>query len=295
MNIKDQLPKTLSLLAGALGKKPESEIKTFCLANKPPVYPLPNEIPIIWLNSSPPPANEDNIYWPVGTISNDLEALHPFLGSASGAFAIEILLRNRAVPWAMGDRVSIIHYRKFTSNIPLGKEAPNYPGMQLINPSSLKQFNLHEIQHKIKTSFLIPQLYTPDRGLYAQYTTAHKAQDLLRYLAIAIDMGIISGEESHEFLTAKYLIPGGIEAGIYPISVFLEIIKSLRSVTMEFVKHHVPTSLDPYQRRALAFCNERLGSYLLYNYLIDTYNGSIPPEYIGYMHNVTTEGDYIVG
>lgn len=269
-------------------------INTFCIAHKKIVIPLTDEIKIIWLCEKFYEENYNvntstkNIYF-ISDISDDFDSWHNFLGGSSGAFAAEKIINesiNLDKGWHYTDKISIIQYRKFISPVPMGAPSNVYPGMYIIHPDKINNINICNLQREVKNDFLLSQPVNIG-GTYANYSACHYPSDLLRYLAIAIELNIISKQDSIEFITFPILIPGGIEFGIYPIPVFIEVIGKLRLVCMEFLKNHRPVSMKPEQRRALAFCNERLGSYLLFKHLQEKYLGVLPADIFGYMHTVS--------
>lgn len=268
-------------------------IKTFCVAHKALELPLPDDVPVIWLGSAPVQTHGKHVVYHGSEISEEFDAWHAFLGGSSGSFVIEKILRDGLIEWNPDDRISIIQYRKFMAITPNGVNAKNYPGMHLVSPSEAIKLDLHAIQDAVVTPYLVPQPFKLG-SLYEQYGLSHHISDLLRYMAVAVDLKIISGKESYEFLNLQYLIPGGIEFGIYPIGFFMDTISSLRTVSMRFLHAHKPTSMNPYQRRAVSFCNERLGSYLLQKELVNIYGNEIPKELFGYMHTVA-KGDMYCG
>lgn len=269
-------------------------IKTFCVAHKALEFPLPDDVPVIWLGSVPVQTHGKHAVYRAAEISEEFDAWHAFLGGSSGSFIIEKILRDGLIEWSPDDRISIIQYRKFMAVTPIGVNAKNYPGMYLVSPSESSQLDLHAIQDAVVTPYLLPQLFELE-SLYQQYGAAHHISDLLRYVAVAVDLDIISWTESFEFINLMYHIPGGIEFGIYPIGFFMDTISSLRAVSMRFLHAHKPTSMTPYQRRAVSFCNERLGSYLLQKELVKIYGDEIPNELFGYMHTIEDRDIYIGG
>ena len=266
-------------------------ILTFCIANQTPMFPLPDDIPVVWLGNGRPITNGSHVI--IHPIEFDMEAdtWHVFLGGSLGAFAIERILTSNIVEWNENDLISIVHYRKFTTCKQVGHAASNFPGMRISHPKDLTSFDLHAIQNALNTPYLLAQPWT-GMGMYHQYASSHCAPDLLRYIAIAVDLNIISWEQSIEMLNYNVIIPGGVECGIYPIVVFIEMIRNFRKICLEFLTLHRPVSIKPYNRRALAFCNERLGGYLLHKRLLQEYNGEIPLEILGYMVNVTESDRY---
>jgi hypothetical protein len=147
------------------------------------------------------------------------------------------------------------------------------------------------MQYQMEGDFLIS---TPAGvgGILAQYNQWHSAPDLLRYIAIALEFEIINKDDLLEFFSSALIIPGGIEFGIFPIPIYLDIITKLRRICFEFLKIHKPASSDPYQKRALSFCNERLGGYLLLKQLKSCYPGEIFDRFFGYMHCLSDDDLY---
>lgn len=279
--------------ARLIKSKISSKIHTFCITHKPLELPLPDDIPVVWLGSAPIQTNGKHLVYPVGEISEEFDVWHTFLGGSSGTFAINKMIRENLIEWQPNDRISIMQYRKFMAKTPMGIMSKNYPGLYLTTPSELKKFDFHALQKRISTPYLLPQPLKIE-NLYLQYASCHCIPDLLRYTALAVDLNIINSNESFEFLNSTHLIPGGVEFGIYPIEVFMDIIEKLKTISIKFLKTHSLTSSNPYQRRGLSFCNERLGSYFLLKELNKEYKNNIPNEFLGFMHTVT-EGDTYAG
>lgn len=258
-------------------------IKTFCVAHKPITYPLPDDVPVIWLGGATPQTNGKHKIFQIAEISEEFDAWHPFLAGSSGSFAIEKMLTEDWIDWTYGDQISIVQYRKFILPQPLENMEPDQFNLYVPQPDVVKRMDFHALQNEIELPYLLAK--PVDIGnRYLQYAYHHKIQDLLRYTALAIDMKIISDEESYEFLNSPVLIQGGVEFGVYPISVFMEFIKPIRELSMEFLKCHRPVSSDIQHRRAVAFCNERLGSYLLMKRLNEEFSDQVPENLFGYMH-----------
>ena len=269
------------------------QIKTFCIAHKSLEFPLPEDAPIVWLGAAATPLNSPQKIYRAAEISDEFDAWHNFLGGSSGSFLIEKMLCDHSIEWTANDRINIVQYRKFIAKKPMGILSKNYPGMYLIEPNNTKDINIKKINKDILTKYLIPQIINVE-NIYIQYSASHKISDLLRYTALAIDLKIITSSESFEFLNSSYLIPGGIEFGVYPIPVFMRLIKDIRILSMTFLESNNPSSKSSFQRRALSFCNERLGSYLLLKELKKEYT-NIPNEIFGYIHTVTEGGIYYSG
>ena len=266
-------------------------IKTFCVAHKALEFDLPEDATVIWLgNDTPATRNCDNILV-ASEYAPDIHIKHEYLGGAAGSFIAEKFLIENPTTWKQTDLVSIIQYRKFISPIPVGRPARNYHGMYLFNEVEANIIDIDAMQYQMEGDFLIS---TPAGvgGVLAQYSQWHSGPDLLRYIAFALEFEIINRDDLLDFFSGAFIIPGGIEFGIFPIPIYLDVIAKLRRICFEFLKIHKPASNDPYQQRALAFCNERLGGYLLIKQLKSIYPGEIFDRFFGYMHCLSDNDIY---
>ncbi|MEI6712573.1 MAG: hypothetical protein WCO60_02405 [Verrucomicrobiota bacterium] len=114
-------------------------------------------------------------------------------------------------------------------------------------------------------------------GIIGQYSKYHVLRDLLDYAALAIELGVLSQEEAKEFLMCPILIPGGCDVGFYPRQWLLETLGKLEILGREFVKRYGNRILgyDQFNRRALNFLGERLGSFFVLSELMRRYQGQI--------------------
>ncbi len=184
-------------------------------------------------------------------------------------------------------------HRKFIAPQAFGNPAPNYPGMFVLDAAAAAQIDFTALAANVQTPYLLAQPFRVG-NLYRQFASAHKISDLLRYVAIAVELGVLTPEESSLFFEDDTLIPCGVECGIFPTEVFLTIIEKLERVCITFLRSHMPSSFDPYNRRSLDFCNERLGSFLLKRVLFSSLQ-EIPAQYFGYMHTVGDTQKYVPG
>ena len=159
--------------------------------------------------------------------------------------------------------------------------------------TSAAQIDYTALMANIQTPYLLAQPFRVG-NLYQQFASAHKIPDLLRYVAIAVELGVMTAEESSIFFADDILIPCGVECGIFPTDVFLTIIEKLERVCLTFLRSHMPSSFDSYYRRALDFCNERLGSFLLKKVLFSSMQ-KVPAQYFGYMHTIGDPQKYVPG
>jgi predicted O-linked N-acetylglucosamine transferase (SPINDLY family) len=266
-------------------ERPASVIRQVCIGHRAFELPIPAHVPVIWLGTAKVETQGQHVVHALNSISPELDTWHSLLGGSAGTFATYLMLRSKLIDWSPEDRISILQYRKFMARRPMGTEARNYPGLYLVARGDAAALDLDAIHAEVTTPYLLPQPLALG-NLYAQYATCHRGTDLLRYTAIATELNVITEQETLAFFNTTHMIPGGIEFGIYPIPVFLEIMEKVSAVAMAFLQQHRPVCLDAEQRRAVSFCNERLGSYLLIKRLEQDYQHTIPTDIFGYMHNV---------
>ena len=98
------------------------------------------------------------------------------------------------------------------------------------------------------------------------------------------------------FFNSGTFIPGGIELGTYPTDWWLDTFVRLVAPSFEFAKRYQPFQAeDPVQKRAISFCQERLGSYLLIKRITELYGNTVPGSLFGDMATVSDDGVYKSG
>jgi hypothetical protein len=193
---------------------------------------------------------------------------HPVLGGTAGAFALKnYLLQQR--PDAT--RVGICQYRKFVSRRRINRApAPKYRTMDLVPKEMLapdvfaRELDPGPNRFLISTPSSFGQHWKRSRRMTCveQYAKSHHVEDLLRFTAVAVELGVIAKTEVWAFFEEDNIIPGGIELGVFPVPFWLDGINALEAIVRECVRTF-PAARDGYQARSWAFCTERLGSYLL--------------------------------
>lgn len=261
----------------------------FCVAHQPIQTPIPPDATVIWNGSAPVPDGLPNPVIRLNDASEYLDCWYTFLAGSAGTFAIAEQVQKLRATTSI-DKIVVLQYRKFVSKIGIGKTAPNYAAMRLPSLAEVQQAAPDFVAESLQNDYVLPMPISLG-NLCTHYAHHHCIGDLLRYTAIAADLGILGHQQVTDFLNYPYLIPGGIELGTFPADVYVDIISKLRQVCERFLQTHRPVSTDPYQRRALSFCNERLGSYLLVNHLHQTYN-AIPEQFFGFIHNITDGAHY---
>jgi hypothetical protein len=256
-----------------------------------PNYPVPPNARIIWMNAEPP-SNERGLdivkaydYFENG------EELHKKIAGALGPIVIRKVAEETP---EHSDVITIWQYRKFVTRTRYGNPSPDYLKMYTLTEEMAKTLRVSDSERTPENFLLCPPV--PLGNLYQQYVWGHKIPDLLRYVAIAVELGVLTPEESFAFFHSQHLISGGIELGSFPAQWWISACRHIDQVTLEFAAKHEPSQADdPYQKRAAAFCQERLGSYVLIKELMTRYGGEIPVSLFGTMHNVAPDGVYRAG
>lgn len=268
-------------------------IFNYCLAHKAPVIRPPDDCALVELgpDGSVPSdgfARRINAY----AVCDYGAEMHPYLGGTLGSFAVLRDLEARNAPETA--LVNVMHYRRVLLRKRHGRPAPNYPGMRLLVPHEAKELSLDDDHAQLS----LPALYTQPQGVKSilrQYQKCHPIADFLRFLGSAVQVGAIVGDEVDQLLTDRVLVPGGVEFGISSVGVYRGIVAQLEATCLDFLKHHRPVDSHPYQQRALNYCAERLGNYLLKKALTNTYGRRHPKRAFGYMHVVSEAPTYVPG
>ena len=242
------------------------------------------------------------------------EPHHPVLGGAVGSFALKNYIKRN---FPETRKVGICQYRKFVSNQRIsGVVAPGYRVMDLVAKDSVSDLTLEKPMHPGTQTFLISRPFSfwhvnprHRRGYLEDYKRCHHMDDLLRFAAVATELGVLEKGEAESFFREQTFIPGGIELGVYPADFWLKNIAAMEDIVRECVRTDVAVRTG-YQVRAWAFCSERLGSYLLLRHFgalgshrmrYRTLVRAFPPEWVkrfsGQLNLITLPGttDYTVG
>ncbi|WP_371225805.1 hypothetical protein [Roseovarius sp. 2305UL8-3] len=159
--------------------------------------------------------------------------------------------------------------------------------MNLVTPEQASRLTGKMIQPDTSSKWLLPQPITvPSVG--AQYAKAHHLEDLEVYLSIAIEENVLADHELTPFLESKTLLPGCFGVSLMPAQVFCDVGEKLERVANRFLEGFSVSNRDSYQIRAVDFCSERLGSFLIAKHLTRVY-GTLPKEFFGYWTRVSAD------
>jgi hypothetical protein len=139
--------------------------------------------------------------------------------------------------------------------------------------------------------FLISRPLIFQLGMVGQYAEKHHPIDLLDYLSLAVEVGVLSASELRALLLEQLFVPGGCEFGVFPSDWVSESLSKLELVGREFLTQHGERvrGYDAYQIRAVGFLSERLGSFYLMQELRRRYPQGPPGGIIGHMCTIIVD------
>lgn len=227
-------------------------------------------------------------------LAPEWEPHHPVLGGSAGAFAF----KNHLLKTMPDARiVGICQYRKFISRAHIGTPAENYQVMDVLSKSVLDTMDLADLMCPKAERFLIgsPGQFAMNGVSYDylyQYKDVHHVEDLLRFTAAAVELGVLHKNEVHPFFGEKIFFPGGIELGFFPADFWIRSITAMEDVVRLCIQRH-PVQREGGQARVWSFCMERLGSFLLMKQLkLEAPGENWTVKYRGYL-NLITEAESV--
>jgi hypothetical protein len=230
-----------------------------CITHVPPIVRFPAYVKTIYLGAVQAPGHLN-----LRDLAPRWDQYHSLIGGSAGSFALRnyILLQQ---PETL--QVGVCQYRKFMTRTRIGTPATNYQVMDVITRTDVKDDILAECMLPNDHEFLTvkPAQFAMNGinyGYLYQYKDVHHVQDLLRFTAMAAELGVLDKQEVIPFLDEKVFMAGGVEIGIFPAAFWLATIGAVEAVTWECIQHY-DVRREGAQARLWAYCIERLGSYLL--------------------------------
>ncbi|WP_148664681.1 hypothetical protein [Mycobacterium colombiense] len=234
----------------------------------------------------------------IGQLDRFWHEARPLVYGAEGTYVLPIAIERSS---SGAELIEISSFRKRILPSPAGMESKSHgnPTMRELSLGNLETgVALPVIRPRHGIEFLVAQPLYFESSIIGQYAAAHYRRDIIDYTALAIELGVLDSDSASEFLTAKHLIPGGIQLGIYPRSWLMDAMSSIELVSRNFVHRNASRlkHYDTYQVRAVGFLSERLGSFFLIRHLVEKYSNKIPADIFGYM-TVIVEGNssYSIG
>ncbi|MBY5662165.1 hypothetical protein [Rhizobium leguminosarum] len=256
-----------------------------------PSYPPPEGAKIIWLNSKPPLENKGMDVIAGYDFFSEPEEIHAKLSGSLGTLVIAKVVSEETVK---PRNITIWQYRKFLTRLNIGTPNPEYPGMNIATSEEV-EITRPENPAFFSESFFLPRPLNLHNISY-HYASCHNIVDFFRYTAFSVEANTLPQAEALHFFNSSTLVPGGIELGTYPTDWWLDTFVRLVAPSLEFAKRYQPFQAeDPVQKRAISFCQERLGSYLLIKRLAELYGNNLPGFLFGDMATVSNDGVYRTG
>ncbi|WP_395060850.1 hypothetical protein [Paraburkholderia silvatlantica] len=254
-----------------------------CLTHVPPPFEFPSDVSILCLGAEQGPGKAN-----LRDLAPEWEQYHPQIGGLAGSFALKnyIVENNLQVR-----QIGICQYRKFVSSRKVGgTPAENYPVMDIVSRNRLTMAQMAEVMVPGRRDFLVGQAALLRSGYLSQYQECHVPEDLLRFAATALELGVLSHHEATPFMAEMIFVPGGIELGVFPMDFWVRSISAIEAVVRVCCERY-PTRREGYQARSWGFCAERLGSFLLLRHLRATYGLNGWQAHIAGQMNLLTAED----
>lgn len=214
----------------------------------------------------------------------------PIAYGAAGTHALPVAIERFA---SDAKFIEICAYRKRILPSPEGIESPSYPAMRELTFGNIdKEFELSVFTPRTDLEFLVAEPLYFENSVIGQYAAGHHRRDIVDYTSLAVETGVLDANSASEFLASKHFIPGGIELGIYPKSWLVHALSTIEVVGRKFLERYGSRvkKYDNQQIRAVGFCSERLGSFLLIRHLKERFSNNIPADIFGYI-TVMVEGN----
>lgn len=183
----------------------------------------------------------------------------PQLSEYATLFALRRLLeesqQGSGLP-AEDEMIGVAHYRRYPVTRPIGIPSDVYG---VLTPAEFETLGDEAFLPEPGT-LLLPRILT-GTSMLEQYNSSHGVRDLLHFMGLAADLGVIHERAAASFLAHKVMVPA-CTVGVYPARWYLDVLARLERVAEAF-ESTVARTAEGYQSRATAFCCERLHSMLL--------------------------------
>lgn len=264
-----------------------------CISHIPLPVPMPDKVTTFYMGG----LSHEGAY-NTATYAPEWVAYNQLVAGMEGLFAVRnYILQHRPDV----TRIGICSYRKFVSRYRItGVLAEDGWTMDVIRDADRERQSLEDMMDPGDAYFLVGNPIGFMRnarpvGYLEHYIGEHHAQDLLRMVAVAQDLGVFNKEDVYAFLHEKPFYIGGVELGVFPAEFWLQAVGQAEDVLRECIRQY-PQQREGYQRRAWAFCAERLTSYMIARYLRGA--GTLDVSACYGKLNIMVQGDdvkYIVG
>jgi hypothetical protein len=250
-----------------------------------PYYPPPEGSKIIWLNAKPAPKTSDIEVIDGYAFFENPEELHAAYSGSLGTMTIlKILQGGSRTP-----HTTIWQYRKFLTRAALpGSRVSDAGEVRLMDLANAIDAVVENPEHHLAPEDLLIHSPVSIHTVIGQYAFAHDILDFLRYSTMLVEQGLLTREEARFFVLIRYFAIGGVELGTFPTDWWMESYGLVRASAEAFTNRFEPAQPnDAYQRRAVSFLQERLGSYKIVMRLTQGGRKTLADYTYGTLHTVS--------
>jgi|688.fasta_scaffold166345_1 hypothetical protein len=237
------------------------------LAHKSPVYDVPSDWQIVTTDPS-----ESGFYVPDNSKikqDNNHDVLSEF------GYLIPLAKKIKTMPDIK--TVRILQYRKVVSNQPLKEARVNNLAHTVLHRDIFKNYNLDQLT-TTSQGILLSSVYNLKtinnasvlwKNILHNYSTVHFTEDILSFVVDAIRCEQLNNFDADFFLNYDKFLIGGIGLGVFPSEIFIKIMEKIENIVNYHYTHGWIKRQDSYDGHNMAFCIERLSSFLLLRELFD--------------------------
>ncbi|GEM_PF-3460138 len=158
--------------------------------------------------------------------------------------------------------VIVEHYRRILSSKKMGMPTNlNQSHTFTITPQEAEAQEASIILPKSGSWLIGTPVIIHNGNQLNHFEVSHPLQEYLRMLALSIEIGVLSGSDVVNLLTSTHMITAP-SVGVFPVDRFIEHMTSLERLTKAYLEV-VTKKYEGYNQRIIAFCLERIHSYLL--------------------------------
>jgi hypothetical protein len=158
--------------------------------------------------------------------------------------------------------VIISHYRRVLSSKKIGVPTNlNQSHTSVISPKELEREDVSIVLPKSGAWLIGTPVLIHDGKQLHHFNISHPLQEYLTFLTLAIDLQIINGNEAVALLTATHMITAA-SIGVFPIEHFVDHMTQLEALTTAYLDLG-RKKYEGFNQRIIAFCLERIHSFLL--------------------------------
>lgn len=229
-------------------------MRFFCVTDRPLPWPVPRFMEPV----STVPAGDGVL--DLGEKYPELAGRGDSLGEYATLFGVRRLLQESwpdGAPPADEDMVGIAHYRRFAVTRPTGQPEQWF---SVVPPEAFRALR-DEVFLPPPATVLIPLPTNLGAPVLARYAAAHPVRDLLHFMALAVESGVI-GNQAVSGSLGKPVMVQACAMGVYPAAWLVQVLQFLEQIVDRF-ESTVAVPRDADHRRVLRLCCERLHSLLL--------------------------------